>query len=38
MNEIMKIVQTVEDSYILPKRITKAIENETKSKNKKDNF
>ena len=30
MNDIMKIVQTLEDSYILLKGVTKTIENETK--------
>ena len=30
MNDIMKIVQALEDSNLLLKRITKAIENETK--------
>ena len=30
MNDIMKIIQTLEDSNILLKGITKAIENETK--------
>ena len=30
MNDIMKIVQALEDSNILLKRITRTIENETK--------
>ena len=30
MNDITKIVQALEDSYILPKGVTKAIENKTK--------
>ena len=30
MNDIIKIVQALEDSHILLKRITKTIENETK--------
>ena len=30
MNDIMKIVQSLEDSNILPKRVTKTIKNETK--------
>ena len=30
MNEVMKFVQTLEDSYILLKVITKTIGNETK--------
>ena len=30
MNDIMKIVQTLEDSNILLKRVTKTIKNETK--------
>ena len=30
MNDIMKIVQALEDSNILLKRVTKVIENETK--------
>ena len=32
MNDILKIVQVLEDSNILLKRITKTIENETKEK------
>ena len=32
MNDIMKIVQALEDSNTLLKRITKTIENETKTK------
>ena len=34
MNDIIKIVQALEDSYILIKRVTKAIKNETKEKKK----
>ena len=30
MNDIIKIVQALEDSYILLKGVTKTIENETK--------
>ena len=30
MNDITKIVQALEDSYILPKGVTKTIENKTK--------
>ena len=30
MNDIIKIVQALEDSYILPKGVTKTIENKTK--------
>ena len=30
MNDIMKIIQDLEDSSILLKRVTKTIENETK--------
>ena len=33
MNDIMKIVQTLEDSDILLKRVTKTIKNETKEQN-----
>ena len=33
MNDIMKIVQTLEDSNILLKRVTKTIKNEKKNKN-----
>ena len=36
MNDIIKIVQTLEDSNILLKGVTKTIKNETK--NKKENF
>ena len=32
MNDIMKIVQSLEDSNILLKGVTKTIENQTKSK------
>ena len=37
MNDILKIVQTLEDSNILLKGITKTVENETK-KNKEEEF
>ena len=33
MNYIMKIVQTLQDSYILLKGVTKTIEKETKEQN-----
>ena len=33
MNDIMKIVQALEDSNILLKRVTKTIKNETKKQN-----
>ena len=36
MNDIMKIVQALEDSNILLKRVTKTIKNKTKEK--KDDF
>ena len=36
MNDIMKIVQSLEDSNILLKGVTKTIENQTK--NKKEDF
>ena len=38
MNDIMKIVQALGDSNILLKGITKTIKNETKKKNKKEDF
>ena len=36
MNDIMKIVQAIENSNILLKGVTKAIENETKKNKKED--
>ena len=38
MNDIMKILQTLEDSNISLKGITKTIEKETKKKKKKEDF
>ena len=38
MNDIMKIVQTLEDSNISLKGITKKIEKETKKQKKKEDF
>ena len=38
MNDIMKIVQALGDANILLKGITKTIKNETKKKNKKEDF
>ena len=38
MNDIMKIVQALKDSNILLKGVTKSTKNETKKKNKKEDF